>query len=58
MAKEGAKKILRVGIIQGGRIVEERLIRKREDVSLGTHAKNTFILPSSQLGKSFRLFEA
>ena len=30
MAKEGAKKILRVGIIQGGRIVEERLIRKRE----------------------------
>jgi outer membrane biosynthesis protein TonB len=58
MAKEGAKKILRVGIIQGGRIVEERLIRKREDVSLGTHAKNTFILPSSQLGKSYRLFEA
>ena len=58
MAKEGAKKILRVGIIQGRQIVEERLIRKREDVSLGTHAKNTFILPSSQLGKSYRLFEA
>jgi hypothetical protein len=58
MAKEGAKKILRVGIIQGGRIVEERLIRKREDVALGTHAKNTFILPTSQLGKSYRLFEA
>jgi len=58
MAKEGPKKILRVGIIQGGRIVEERLIRKREDVALGTHAKNTFILPTSQLGKSYRLFEA
>ena len=58
MAKQPMKKILRVGVIQGGRIVEERLIRKREDVSLGQSAKNTFILPSSQLGKSYKIFEA
>ena len=31
----GAKlKILRIGIIQGGRIVEERLVRKRENISI------------------------
>ncbi|MDP6929204.1 MAG: AgmX/PglI C-terminal domain-containing protein, partial [Planctomycetota bacterium] len=48
--------ILRVGIIQSGRIVEERLIRKREDVSIGQASKNTFILPASHLPKSFTLF--
>ncbi len=58
MAKDGKRKILRVGIIQSGRIVEERLIRKREDVSVGQASKNTFILPAPQLPKSFTLFEA
>lgn len=57
MAKDGKRKILRVGIIQSGRIVEERLIRKREDVSIGQASKNTFILPASHLPKSFTLFE-
>jgi len=57
MSKDGKRKILRVGIIQSGRIVEERLIRKREDVSIGQASKNTFILPASHLPKSFTLFE-
>lgn len=58
MAQEGTKKILRVGIIQGGRIVEERLIRKREAVTVGVAGKNTFILPVAGLPKSVTLFEA
>ncbi|MEZ4265155.1 MAG: AgmX/PglI C-terminal domain-containing protein [Myxococcota bacterium] len=58
MAQEGTKKILRVGIIQGGRIVEERLIRKREAVTVGVASKNTFILPVAGLPKSLSLFEA
>ncbi|MCB9727557.1 MAG: TonB family protein [Deltaproteobacteria bacterium] len=58
MAQEGTKKILRVGIIQGGRIVEERLIRKREAVTVGVAAKNTFILPVAGLPKSLTLFDA
>lgn len=58
MAQEGTKKILRVGIIQGGRIVEERLIRKREAVTVGVGSKNTFILPVAGLPKSLALFEA
>ena len=28
-------KILRIGVILGGKIVEERLIRKRENVTIG-----------------------
>ena len=59
MAKGGKKKILRVGIIQSGRIVEERLLRKREHVTVGQAAKNTFILPADAgLPKAFTLFEA
>ncbi len=57
MAKDGKRKILRVGIIQSGRIVEERLIRKHQDVSIGQASKNTFILPASHLPKSYTLFE-
>jgi TonB family protein len=57
MPKGGKRKILRVGIIQSGRIVEERLIRKREDVTIGQSSKNTFILPAGQLRKSFTIFE-
>ncbi len=58
MASTGKRKILRVGIIQSGRIVEERLIRKRENVTVGQASKNTFIVPASQLSKSYTLFES
>src|SRR5438132_10737321 len=52
-----APKILRVGIIQGGKIVEERLVRKRENVSVGQSTKNTFVIPTEALPKAFTLFE-
>ena len=39
-------KILRIGVIQGGKIVEERIIRKRESVFVGTSEKNHFTLQS------------
>src|SRR5437016_4791155 len=51
-------RILRIGIVQGGKIVEERLIRKRIDVSIGQSAKNTFVVPASNLlPASFVMFE-
>src|SRR3954463_15398293 len=51
-------KILRIGIIQGGRIVEERLVRKRENVTVGQSAKNMFVVPASNaLPRSFTIFE-
>ncbi|MCG5053737.1 MAG: AgmX/PglI C-terminal domain-containing protein [Myxococcales bacterium] len=59
-AAEGAAKprILRIGIIQGGRIVEERLVRKRENISVGQSAKNMFVVPSDALPRTWMLFEA
>ena len=56
MAKADAK-ILRVGIIQGGKIVEERLMRRRERITIGQSPKNTFYVPISKLPHSLSIFE-
>jgi outer membrane biosynthesis protein TonB len=52
-----APKVLRIGIIQGGRIVEERIIRKRETVTVGQSERNTFVVVSSALPSRFDMFE-
>ncbi|HVU52510.1 MAG TPA: AgmX/PglI C-terminal domain-containing protein [Polyangia bacterium] len=48
---------LRVGIIQGKRIVEERVLRAAETITLGPTANDTFILPPDVLARPWRLFE-
>jgi TonB family protein len=50
-------KILRIGIILGGKIVEERLIRGRETVTIGQSAKNTFSIPAEELPRAWPIFE-
>ena len=50
-------KVLRIGIIQGGRIIEERIIRKRDTVTVGQSEKNTFVIVSSELSSRFEMFE-
>jgi TonB family protein len=50
-------RILRIGIVQGGRIVEERLIRSRQNISIGWSNKATFSVPSEALTKEWMLFE-
>lgn len=50
-------RILRIGLIQGGRIIEERLVRKRENITVGQSAKNMFVVPSDTLPRSWLLFE-
>ena len=51
------QKILRVGVLQSGKIVEERLLRKREAVTIGTSPKNTFYLPTSKLPQQITLLD-
>lgn len=50
-------KVLRIGIVRKGRIVEERIIKQQAHVTVGSHEKNLFVLPSSHLPSSIRLFE-
>ncbi len=55
--KEQQHKILRIGIIRGGKIAEERLIKVGETVTVGEGDKNTFELPPSSLPKRFPMFQ-
>ncbi|MCC7381036.1 MAG: AgmX/PglI C-terminal domain-containing protein [Deltaproteobacteria bacterium] len=50
-------KVLRIGIIQGGKIIEERRLKKRETVSVGSGPKATFQISSGAVPKHFDLFE-
>ena len=49
-------KVLRLGVFQGERCIEERLLRKRIDVSIGQTLSNTFVVPASSMPKSHPLF--
>ncbi|MBW1876930.1 MAG: energy transducer TonB [Deltaproteobacteria bacterium] len=52
-------KVLRIGIIQDGKIVQERLIRSGESVTVGESTRNTFVLPGGRLPrKEYPLFVA
>jgi hypothetical protein len=50
-------KVLRIGVIQGGRIIEERIIRNRDTVSVGTTEKNTFTIVAPEFPAHFELFQ-
>jgi hypothetical protein len=57
-ARPETRRHLRVGIIQGQRIVEERVFRAAETITIGPEARDTFILPPDVLARPWRLFEA
>ena len=56
-APSGARpRILRIGILLGGKIVEERLIRERTPVTIGQSMRNTFSIPVEGLPLELTLF--
>lgn len=56
--KQPTQRILRVGLFQNKNCIEERLIHTRKAVTIGTDLrKNTFVVPTSQLPKSFVVFD-
>jgi TonB family protein len=56
-SSKSAARILRLGVIQNGRIIEERLIRNRAPVSIGENPKNTFTLIGDSVPKSYTVFD-
>ena len=50
-------KVLRIGVIQSGKIVEERIIRRRETVSVGSSERNHFVVQSANMPSRFELFQ-
>ena len=51
-------KVLRIGVLQGGKIVEERIVRKRETVTVGQSERNNFIVVSDEVPSRFDMFDA
>lgn len=50
-------KVLRIGVVQNGRIIEERIVRKRETVTIGHSERNHFVIPAKSLPSRYDLFE-
>ena len=51
-------KVLRIGIVRDKKLVEERLIRHGENVTIGQSDRNTFEIASTKLPKRHTLFMA
>jgi hypothetical protein len=56
-AQSAGPKVLRIGLIVAGRVVEERIIKQRTSVSVGPSEKNMFVITAGELPASFSLFE-
>ena len=56
-ARPSGPKVLRIGVIQGDKMIEERIIRTRETVTVGTSEKNHFVISNATLAPSFELFQ-
>src|SRR5215813_2454904 len=50
-------KVLRIGLVQGGKVIEERVIKQRTHVTIGPSEKSMFVIPSKHIPPNFRLFE-
>ena len=60
MAANASKKakVLRIGLFQNNRIIEERLFRTPSPVTIGSDfKKNTFVVPASALPKTQTVFD-
>ncbi|HEX7481799.1 MAG TPA: AgmX/PglI C-terminal domain-containing protein [Polyangiales bacterium] len=55
--KASGPKVLRIGLIQAGKIVEERVIRKRETVTVGSSEKSHFVIHTEGMPARFELFQ-
>src|SRR5690349_3336317 len=57
VAANAGPKVLRIGVVQAGRVAEERIIKQRVHVTVGASEKNMFVVSSQNLPATFRLFE-
>jgi hypothetical protein len=57
VAANAGPKVLRIGVVQAGRVAEERIIKQRVHVTVGASEKNMFVVSTQNLPPTFRLFE-
>jgi len=57
VAQQAGPKVLRIGLVQSGRVIEERIIKQRTSVIVGQSEKSTFVVPTPNIPPQFKLFE-
>lgn len=57
VSQTAGPKILRIGVVQGGKVIDERLIKQRVSVTIGPSEKAMFVVPTRKIPPNFRLFE-
>ncbi len=57
VSQQAGPKILRIGVVQSGKVVDERLIKQRISVTIGPSEKAMFVVPSRKIPPNYRLFE-
>ena len=57
MTQVTGPKVLRIGLVHAGRVIEERIIKQRTSVTVGQSEKSMFVVPASNIPSQFKLFE-
>ncbi|NUQ79797.1 MAG: energy transducer TonB, partial [Polyangiaceae bacterium] len=57
MPQAAGPKVLRIGIVRGGKVIEERVIKQRVSVTVGPSEKSMFVVQTKELPPTFKLFE-
>src|SRR5215471_12991203 len=55
MSVSTGPKVLRIGLVQSGRVVEERIIKQRTTVTVGSNERAVFVIPSQAVPPIFEL---
>lgn len=57
VSQSAGPKILRIGVVQAGKVIDERLIKQRVSVTIGPSEKAMFVVPTRKIPPNFKLFE-
>jgi hypothetical protein len=57
MTQATGPKVLRIGLVTGGRIIEERIVKQRTTVTVGPSEKAMFVIQAPNIPPQFKLFE-
>ncbi len=57
MSAQAGPKVLRIGLVSAGRIVEERIVKQRTSVTVGPSEKAMFVVSAPSIPAQFKLFE-
>ena len=57
VARDTGPRVLRVGIVQAGRVIDERIVKQRTNVTVGASEDATFVVATAVVPPQFKLFE-